>query len=71
MNPGADGILRLYPAGAPMPEASTLNFAAGRTRANNAIAAVGDGGGLTVRCDMAPGSHATTHLVMDVFGYFE
>jgi hypothetical protein len=24
-----------------------------------------------VQCDMPPGSQGTTHLVLDVFGYFE
>jgi hypothetical protein len=70
VNPGAAGDLRLYPAGTPTPLASALNFARGRTRANNAIVSVGTGGQVSVLCDMPVGSTASTHFVLDVFGYF-
>jgi uncharacterized repeat protein (TIGR01451 family) len=70
VNPGAAGNLRLYPNGQPAPLASTVNFAAGRSRANNAIVAPGAAGQIDVRCDMPPGSTASTHFVLDVFGYF-
>ena len=36
--PTASGNFRLYPAGIPLPVASSINYAAGQTRANNAIA---------------------------------
>jgi hypothetical protein len=71
VNPGAAGNLRLYPAGTAQPLASSLNFARALTRANNGIIALGAGGQITVRCDMPLGSTATTHVVVDVFGYFE
>jgi hypothetical protein len=71
VNPGAVGNLRLHPAGSATPNASVLNFLAGRTRAGNAIATVGTGGQIAVRCDMPPGSTAASHLVLDVYGYFE
>jgi hypothetical protein len=60
------GHLVLF-AGGPPPAASTLNFAAGVTRANNAIVALGLGGALSIRNGMAAGS---THVVLDVVGYF-
>jgi hypothetical protein len=41
---------------------------AGATRANNAIAALGDAGDLTVLASQASGS---VHLILDVNGYFE
>ena len=64
------GNLRLYPAGAPLPTASTINFLAGKARANNAIVALGSGGQITVRCDMSVGSTGSTHFLFDVTGYF-
>jgi hypothetical protein len=67
--PGASGDLRLYPAGAPLPLTSALNFDAGRTRASNAIIGI-VGSQISVQCDMAPGSTATTDFVLDVYGYF-
>jgi hypothetical protein len=69
--PGADGNLRLFPAGEPVPLASTLNFAAGRTRANSALATLGAGGQLAVSCDMPVAPAGAAHLVLDVFGYFK
>jgi uncharacterized repeat protein (TIGR01451 family) len=70
VNPGDRGDLRAFPAGQPLPPASVLNFAAGRTRANNAALALGAGGQVEVRCDMPAGSTASTHLVVDVYGYW-
>jgi hypothetical protein len=70
-NPGEAGNLQLYPAGAPTPQTSVLNFSAGRTRANSTVAALGAGGAFTVQCDMAPPSIASTHLVVDLYGYFQ
>jgi uncharacterized repeat protein (TIGR01451 family) len=68
-SPGAPGNLRMFPSGQPVPLASAINFVAGRNRANNAVVPLGSGGGLDVRCDM-PGSTSSTHLVLDVYGYF-
>jgi hypothetical protein len=62
-----DGNLRLYATAGPVPLASTINFRGGRTRANNAIVTLGSGGQLTVQNDMTAGS---THVVLDVVGYF-
>jgi hypothetical protein len=65
------GDLRIFPAGAPLPLASTINFAVNHVRANNAIIGVGAGGALSVQCDMPVGSTGTTHFLFDVFGYFK
>ncbi len=67
-DPGGTGHLRLYSWGPP-PVSSTVNFVAGRTRANNAIVTLGPTGEILVRCSM-PSSTATVHLVIDVNGYF-
>jgi hypothetical protein len=61
------GDLRLYPAGSPLPLVSTINYSAGQTRANNAIAVLSAGGSLAVQCDQAAGS---VDLIIDVNGYF-
>jgi hypothetical protein len=71
VNPGDIGFLRLYPAGQAAPLTSTVNLRAGATRANNAVAPLGAGGQVTVQCAMPPGSAASAHLVLDVYGYFK
>ncbi len=67
--PSAAGDLRLYPGGTPLPVVSTINYRAGRTRANNSVAALGAAGDIAVRCDQPAGT--TVHLIVDVNGYFE
>jgi hypothetical protein len=62
------GNLRLYPAGTALPIASSINYAAGQTRANNAIVSLSTAGALTVHCAQASG---TIHFILDVTGYFE
>jgi N-acetylneuraminic acid mutarotase len=66
----ANGYLTLFPGDAPGPPlASHVNFAAGVTRANNAVAALaGDGTG-TIK--VRNGSVGAVHFVLDVNGYFE
>ena len=66
--PTAPGHLTVYPAGQAVPSTSTLNYATGQTRANNAVAGLSVAGGLAIRCGQASGS---THVVLDVAGYFE
>lgn len=66
--PTADGHLRLYPGGTPLPSVSTINYRAGQTRANNATVPLGAGGSVAVFCTQAGGS---TQLVLDVNGYYE
>jgi hypothetical protein len=68
VQPTARGDLRLYPGDMGTPLTSTVNFRTSRTRANNAIVGLGAGGTVGVRCDMESGS---THMVLDVFGYFQ
>jgi photosystem II stability/assembly factor-like uncharacterized protein len=62
------GQLRLYPAGIPPPNATAINYGAGRTRSNNAIVALGDAGDFSVWCDQADGA---VDAIFDVYGYFE
>lgn len=63
------GDLRVGPAGFGSPT-STINFAMGKTRANNAVVGLTGNplGAIWVQTDIFPG---TTHLVLDVTGYFQ
>jgi hypothetical protein len=61
------GNLRLFPAGTPLPLVSSINYAAGQTRANNALASLNRLGEIAVRCSQAEG---TAHFILDVNGYF-
>ncbi|MFD9130277.1 right-handed parallel beta-helix repeat-containing protein [Kitasatospora sp. NPDC059571] len=63
--PTAPGYLSVFPAGAPRPTASNLNFTAGQTVPNLVIAPVVNG-----RVDLHNGSAGTTHVIADLAGYF-
>jgi hypothetical protein len=69
VDPTQGGHLTLFPAGTPVPGSSTINFRAGIVRANNAILPLGAAGDLSVLC--ALGAPGTSHLILDVNGYFE
>jgi hypothetical protein len=66
--PSDGGDLRVFPAGAPVPLASAINFRAGIVRANNAVVPLGAGGMISIQCDMPSGS---TNFFFDVQGYFQ
>ncbi len=69
--PTAAGHLSLHPGDLGAPAASAINFAAGQTRANNAIlplALNGDGTLAATPFVLAGGS---VHAIVDVVGYFE
>jgi hypothetical protein len=53
---------------ASLPLVSSINYSAGQTRGNNAIARLGAAGVVAARCTQASGM---AHLVLDVNGYFE
>ena len=58
------GFATVFPCGAPIPTASSINFVAGSTVANLAVSKIGDAGAVCVFTSEA------THLVVDVAGYF-
>lgn len=63
VHPAAAGFLTAYPCGRGRPDTSSLNFAAGETRPNNAIVATDDGS-ICVYADTA------TDVLIDVTGAF-
>jgi hypothetical protein len=65
----ATGHLRVYPSDQLVPSTSAVNFAPGATRANNALVGLGPAGDFKVRAVLAAAS--TTHLVVDVAGYYQ
>jgi len=67
--PTASGFLKLYPGDGLAPLASSINFAAGQTRANNAILLLATDGSGSLR--VQNGSTGAVHVILDVNGYFE
>jgi hypothetical protein len=65
--PTAAGNVRVYAAGAPAPTVSSLNYSAGQTRGNDAIAPLSAGGQVSVFCSPL----GTAHVIVDVNGYFK
>ena len=62
------GNVRLFPGGTAAPTTSSINFAAGQTRGNNGIVALGTNGDVGVLLAPAGG---TAHVIIDVNGYME
>ena len=69
--PTGPGHLTLYTGDASPPLASTINFGAGQTRANNAILALATNGTGTLAARPAIAGGGTVHVILDVVGYFE
>jgi hypothetical protein len=69
VNPSASGDLVVFPAGIGTPNASTLSFAAGGTRANNTQILVSADG--TGRAKIQNNSRGALDLLIDVIGYYE
>jgi hypothetical protein len=69
VNPSAAGHIRLFPGNEAPPQASLVQFKAGRTRAGIAVVrlATDDSGTL----GLLNGSTGNLHFVLDVTGYFE
>jgi uncharacterized repeat protein (TIGR01451 family) len=65
----AAGNVVVYPGDLAAPGASTLNFAAGQTRANFAIVGLATNGAGTVA--MKNRASADVHVILDIGGYFQ
>ena len=64
VNPAGPGFFTAWPAGAPQPTASVINYVGGSVRANLVTVKVGAGG--TINLFSSNGSDA----VVDIFGYY-
>jgi hypothetical protein len=64
VNPLGAGHLRVFPAGTPLPNASVLNFAAGKNTPNHVIVKVGAGGQISIY------GGNTTNVIVDINGYY-
>lgn len=62
--PATSGYLTVYPCDTQLPDASNVNFVAGQTRPNAAIVGTGASGEICVFAS------TTTHILVDVVGYF-
>ncbi len=67
--PTAAGNVRLFPAGQAVPTVSSINYAPGQTRGNNAIVQLAPTGAIAAFVGQPAGT--TVHLILDVNGYFE
>jgi hypothetical protein len=64
VGPSAGGFATVWPCGGDRPNASNLNFASGRNRANSVIAPIGDDGNVCVYVS------ASANVIVDVAGWF-
>ena len=71
VQPSGAGHLTLHPGDLAAPLTSTINFAAGATRANNAILALAFDGTGTLSATPSVAGGGTVHLLVDVSGWFE
>jgi len=69
VTPAAAGNLRFFPGDGTAPNASTLNFAPGQTRANNALVMLASSGSGAFA--LRNSATASVDVVIDVNGYFE
>ncbi|HEY7340642.1 MAG TPA: hypothetical protein VH591_07165 [Ktedonobacterales bacterium] len=67
VQPNGAGDLRLYPASAPLPGTSSINFASGQIIANGVIVGLDKSGRMNIKVDMPAGK--VTHVLFDASGY--
>jgi Leucine-rich repeat (LRR) protein len=68
VSPSAGGHLRLFALGTQRPNVSSINYAEGQTRANNAVVSLGADGAVIAYVNQPSGA---AHVVLDVNGYFQ
>jgi hypothetical protein len=68
VSPTNAGSVSVGPAGTPIANISAINFSADQVRTNNAVIALAGNGNFDVFAGLSSGS---THLVIDVLGYFQ
>ncbi len=67
VQPNGGGDLRLYPAGAPLPGTSSINFASGQVVANGVTVGLNTSGQISIKVDMP--ANTSTHVIFDASGY--
>ncbi len=71
VSPTGSGYVQVWPADAPKPPTSVINFSAQQTRANNAVLQISaDGLGILAVQPVVAGG-GTVQLIIDVNGYFQ
>jgi uncharacterized repeat protein (TIGR01451 family) len=69
VGPTGPGFVTVFPGDGSLPATSSINFSAGQVRANNGVFSLaGDGSGTL---NIINGSSGSTHVILDVNGYFE
>jgi len=71
VDPTGSGNAVLYPGDAALPGTSSIDFAAGVTRANNAVLRLSSDGTGTLAVQATFPGGGETHLLLDVSGYFQ
>ena len=71
VDPTGQGNAVLYPGDAALPGTSSIDFAAGITRANNAVLRLSSDGTGTLAVQATLPGGGETHLLLDVSGYFQ
>jgi hypothetical protein len=69
-NTSADGYVTTWPKGEAKPPTSSLNFAAGQTVANLAVAKVGANGSISIWNTGDTAGRRSVDVIVDVVGYF-
>jgi glucose/arabinose dehydrogenase len=69
--PTSLGNVAVYSGNSAPPLTSTVNFSAGQTRSSNAIVALSSDGLGRIKARATISGLGTTHLILDVTGYFE
>jgi len=70
VSPSGGGFIALFPGNYPNPPVSTINFAAGQIRSNNAILPLASDGSGTLAAQPFVLANGTVQLIVDVNGYF-
>lgn len=71
LQPTGAGYLALHPGDVAASQASTINFAAGQARSNNAVLRLALNGTGTLTVTPSVAGNGTVHVIVDVVGYFE
>lgn len=71
VSPTGDGHASLYPGNYPSPQATTINFRTGITRANFTLVPLATDGSGTIAASAFVSNNGSVHIIVDVAGYFQ